>query len=86
MGSGRKRAILAGVFFIVAAFPAMAAFTLYHPVLHDTHYIVEASRDDTQVLFGAFLEVLVAISVAGTAITLFPTFAAMERAGRPATW
>jgi hypothetical protein len=85
MGSDRKRAIIAGVFFIVAAFPAMAALALYQPVLHDAHYIVDASRNDTQVLIGAFLEVLVAISVAGTAVTLFPILRRYARAARPAT-
>jgi hypothetical protein len=68
----RHRGILAGIFFITAAIPAIAALGLYDPVLHDTRYVAEAARSDAPVLLGAFLELIVAISVVGTATTLFP--------------
>jgi len=72
MDSLRKSGILTGVFFVVAAITAIAGLALYHPVLHDPSYIVEGSRNDTQVLLGAFCEIVLAISVVGTAVTLFP--------------
>jgi hypothetical protein len=72
MDSHRKHAIAAGIFFIVAAVAAIAGLALYHPVLHDTGYIADRSRSDTQVLLGAFFEILVAISVVGTATSLYP--------------
>jgi Domain of unknown function (DUF4386) len=68
----RKRSILAGIFFIVAAVAAIAALPLYDSVLHDAGYIADGSRSDTQVLLGAFCEVLVVISVIGTGVTLYP--------------
>jgi Domain of unknown function (DUF4386) len=68
----RKRSILAGIFFIVAAVAAIAALPLYDSVLHDAGYIADGSRSDTQVLLGALCEVLVVISVIGTGVTLYP--------------
>jgi Domain of unknown function (DUF4386) len=68
----RKRSILAGIFFIVAAVAAIAALPLYDSVLHDASYITDSSRSDTQVLLGALCEVLVVISVIGTGVTLYP--------------
>jgi len=63
--------VVAGVFFIVAAVAAVAGLVLYDPVLDNSHYIT-GSGHDTRVLWGAFFEVILAISVIGTAVTLFP--------------
>lgn len=71
MSSARKSAVVAGVFFIVAAVAAIAGLALYDPVLNQSRYIVDGSAD-TQVLLGALFEVIVAISVIGTAVTLYP--------------
>ena len=71
MSSTRRTAVVTGVFFMVAAFPAMAALALYQPLLGDADYVL-ATGSDAAVRTGAFLEILVAISVAGTAITLYP--------------
>jgi hypothetical protein len=68
----RKIAVMAGVFFIVAFVASVPGpFALYHDVLHDPLYIVTGSRD-ARVPLGAFFEVILAISVIGTAVTLFP--------------
>jgi hypothetical protein len=48
------------------------ALPLYSGVLHDPRYILDGSRSDTPVLLGALYEILVAISVVGTGVTLFP--------------
>jgi hypothetical protein len=72
MNSARKIALVTGVFFIITIIPApIAAFILYAPVLNDPDYIVGAGAD-TIVRLGAFLEVLIAIAIIGTAVTLFP--------------
>jgi len=71
MNSTRKIAVVAGAFFVVAAVAAISGLVLYGPVLHQPNYIVSAG-DDTRVLLGAFCEVILAISVIGTAVTLFP--------------
>jgi hypothetical protein len=72
VSSHRKIALVTGVFFIITIIPApIAAFILYAPVLNDPDYIVGAGAD-TSVSLGAFLEVLIAIAIIGTAVTLFP--------------
>ncbi|MGH2361156.1 MAG: DUF4386 domain-containing protein, partial [bacterium] len=71
MNSTRKIAVLAGVFFIVAAIAAIGGLILYDPVLNRPDYIV-GSGADTRVFLGAFLELILAISVIGTGVTLFP--------------
>jgi len=68
----RRIAVVAGVFFIVAAVAAVIGLALYGPVLNDPNYIVTGSANDTRVFLGAFFEVIVAIAVMGTAVTLFP--------------
>jgi hypothetical protein len=72
VSSSRKSALTAGVFFIVAAITAIVGLALYDPILNDSRYIVDGSADDTQVLLGAVFEVMLAISVVGTAAALFP--------------
>ncbi len=72
VNSTRRIAVVAGVFFIVAAAAAIAGLGLEGPVLTDPGYIVAGSGNDLRVILGAFLEVILAISVIGTAVTLFP--------------
>ena len=72
MNATRRSAAVAGVFFIVAAVAAIVGLALYGPVLNDANYIVRVPGDDTRVVWGAFFEVIVAIAVIGTAVTLFP--------------
>jgi hypothetical protein len=71
MNSLRKSALLTGVFFIITIVTSIPALILYQPVLNDTHYVLSAGPD-TRVTVGAFLEVLLAISGIGTAVTVFP--------------
>jgi len=71
MNPTRRTAVVTGVFFLVAAFPAIAALALYQSVLGDADFVLGAGGSG-DVRVGAFLEILVALSVAGTAITLYP--------------
>lgn len=72
MDTSRTTAVLAGIFFIVAAAAAIVGLALYQPLLDDPAYVLDASRGDTQVLLGALFEVLTAVAVIGTATTLYP--------------
>ena len=72
MTSTRRTAIVAGVFFLITEVTAIAGVLLYGPVLGDPDFVVSASADDAPVRAGAFLEVLLAIAVVGTAVTLYP--------------
>lgn len=66
----RRSAIIAGAFFVLAAVSAVAALALYQPVLADG--FVTGADSDGGVRWGALLEVLLAGSVVGTAVTLYP--------------
>jgi hypothetical protein len=72
MTSTRRTAIVAGVFFLITEVTAIAGMLLYGPVLGDPDFVVSASADDAAVRAGAFLEVLLAVAVVGTAVTLYP--------------
>lgn len=72
MNSHRTTAVVAGVFFIVAAATAIIGLVLEGPALNNADYIVRGSGNDSQVVLGGFFEVILAISVIGTAVTLFP--------------
>ena len=67
----RRTALVAGVFFVVAAAAAIVGLALYGPVLDDSSFVAGAGSE-SQVLLGALFEVFVAISVVGTAVTLYP--------------
>lgn len=71
MTSTRRSAFVAGVFFVVAAAAAIFGLALYDPVLNDPGFVAGHGSDD-RVLLGALFEVFVAISVVGTAVTLYP--------------
>jgi hypothetical protein len=71
MSSTRTTAVVAGAFFVVAAVTAVVALALYQPVLGDPGYVLGAGAD-TRVLWGGFLEVVLAASCIGTAVTLYP--------------
>ena len=72
MSNDRKAAIVVGVFFIVAAVTSIVALGLYGPILNDPDFVIKGSGNDTQILVGALLELILAVTAAGTSITLFP--------------
>jgi hypothetical protein len=70
VSSTRKIALVSGIFFVITFVTSVPALFLYSPVLNNPDYIVGAAAD-TRVLWGAFLEVILAIANIGTAGTLF---------------
>jgi hypothetical protein len=76
MNPTRKTALVAGIFYLITEVTAIGAMLSYGPILTDPTFIVSASGDDTGVLIGAFLEVLLAIAVVGSAVTLYPVIKA----------
>jgi hypothetical protein len=69
MDPSRKTALVAGVFYLMTmvSIPTLA---IYGPVMSKDFII--SSGTDTAALWGAFLEVIVALAGIGTAITLWP--------------
>ena len=70
MTSLRKTALVAGVFYLIT-FISIPSLALYGPVKTHRDYII-SSGADTGVLWGGFLEVIVALAGIGTAVTLYP--------------
>ena len=71
MNSTRRTAVIAGVLYFVTHVTSIGALALYGPVLDNSGYVI-GSGTDTRVLLGAFLEVILALAIVGTAVTLFP--------------
>jgi hypothetical protein len=67
----RRLALIAGVFWILTFVASIPALILYAPVLNHTHYVLGAGAD-TRIAVGALLEVILAVSGIGTAVTMFP--------------
>lgn len=71
LASFRKTAIAAGALYLVTHVTSVSSAFLYGPILNNPGYIAGAGQD-MQVLLGAFLEVILALAVVGTAVALFP--------------
>jgi hypothetical protein len=71
MDTGRKLAIAAGVCYLITHVTSVPAAFLYGPILNRAGYVL-GSVPDTRVLLGAFLEVICALAIVGTAVALFP--------------
>ena len=70
--STRRTARIAGVFFLLTFITSIpAAFYFCEPVLTHADYVASAGAD-TRVAWGAVLEVFLAITGIGTAVTLYP--------------
>jgi hypothetical protein len=69
--SPRKIAIATGVLYLITHVTSVGAVILYDPILKHTDYILGAGAD-AQVILGAIFEILLALTVVGTAVALFP--------------
>jgi hypothetical protein len=70
MDSMRKIALVAGVLYLITFISSIPAVFLLDPVLSNPNYIVAAGAD-SQVIGGAFLDLVNAIASIGTAVALF---------------
>jgi len=68
----QKRARLFGVLYLITFVTSIPALALYQPVLDDPVGYISAGGHDTQILFGALLELLLIIANIGTAVVIFP--------------
>src|SRR3954469_23310820 len=66
----RKTALVAGIFYLIT-FVSIPTLFLYGNLKTDRNFITSAGSS-TSVLWGAFLEVIVALAGIGTAVTLYP--------------
>jgi hypothetical protein len=68
----QKRARVFGVLFLVTFITSIPALLLYQPVLDDPIVYIAGGGQNNQILFGAFLELLLIIANIGTAVVIFP--------------
>ncbi|MDR7077478.1 hypothetical protein J2Y03_002502 [Neobacillus niacini] len=72
MNSNKKAAKIVGVLFLLAAVTAVIGLILYNPILKDSDYLIKGSEHANQVILGAVMELILVVSVIGTATTMFP--------------
>ena len=72
MALDQKRARAFGVLYLITFVTSIPALVLYQPVLDRPVAYVAGAGHDTQVLFGALLELLLIIANIGTAVVIFP--------------
>ncbi len=71
MDSARRTAFMGGAFYLITFASSIPAVFLLAPVLNDPNYIV-SSGADTQVTWGAALDLVNALACIGSAVALFP--------------
>jgi len=72
MISNKKAAQIVGVLFILASLTAIIGLNLYNPILKGPDYLIRGSEHANQVILGALMELILVVSVIGTATTMFP--------------
>ncbi len=68
----KKNATTTGVFFILAAVTSIIGLALYDPVLNNPDYLILGAKKSNQIVLGAVMELILAITATGTAIMLYP--------------
>ncbi len=61
-----------GWLFIAAAISSIIGLKLYDPILTDKNFVVSASQNSSNVIFGAISELVLLATATGTGIMLFP--------------
>jgi len=68
----RRNSKIIGVLFIIAAISSIVGLILYNPILREANYLITGQENATQIIIGAICELILVVSVIGTAIMLFP--------------
>ena len=73
MNTYRKTAIMVGALFLISNFTfLLGAFGFVEPILNSPDYLTLASENRTQIVFGAFLEIINGIAYIGIAVLMYP--------------
>jgi len=72
MALDQKRARAFGVLYLITFATSIPALALYQPVLDDPVAYIAGYGHDTQILFGALLELFLIIANIGTAVVIVP--------------
>ena len=72
MLSDQQRARVFGVLYLITFVTSIPALALYQPALDDPAGFIASAGQNNQILFAAFLELLLIVANIGTAIVIFP--------------
>ena len=72
MTSLRKTALVVGVLFVITYITSITAKVAFYPPMFDNADYMVSGAADTQLLWGAFSEVILIIANIGTAVALYP--------------
>jgi hypothetical protein len=72
MSLDQKRARVFGVLYLITFLTSIPALLLYQPVLDDPVGYIAGAGQNNQILFGAFLELLLINANIGTAVVIYP--------------
>lgn len=72
MSHARISAFIIGIFYIIAAISSVAAVIMYQPILAADWYTATLNGHQQTLLFGVFNDLLLVVSVVGTAVVFFP--------------
>ena len=72
MAEDQRRARVFGVLLLITFVTSIPALALYQPVLDDPVGYIAGGGEDTQILLGVLLELLLIIADIGTAVVMFP--------------
>ncbi len=70
--SHRTRARIIGALFIFAIAASVLSIILYEPVLESDNFLDAGVQNTDRILYGALLELIMAICAVGTAVMMFP--------------
>jgi hypothetical protein len=68
----KVNAKIIGILFIIAAISSIIGLVLYDPILKGDNYLIKGRENAIQIIMGAICELILVVSVIGTAIILFP--------------
>src|SRR3954469_12043816 len=72
MSLDQKRARVFGVLYLITFITSIPALLLYQPVLDDPVGYIAGAGQNNQIVFAAFLELLLIVANIGTAVVIFP--------------
>lgn len=72
MQNYRTTEIATAVFFLLTDITAIIGLLLYQPLLTNTKFITSLDANTTQIMIGAFLEIVLVVCIIGTALALYP--------------
>jgi hypothetical protein len=75
MNTNKKTARIVGVLFIIATvLGALSLFVFLEPSLDDPDYLTNVSANETQIIIGAVLSLIMAFAIAMIPVMMFPIF------------